>query len=223
VPRRPKKRDPWSQIESFVVGLGARAGEFLAQNPGIAGIPASQLGGGAQEIFFQLREWSTHLTASALGKWAPNVLRGQTCVVEVSKEACGAPALLTCDVCGRPCCLAHARIDHQADAICAVCIAAVRHARGGARAAAPGPGFRRAPPPPPEPKRDMTPREAFKVLGLSEGTDWPRVKRHYRRLAALHNADRPQSDAEREANTRRLTELNLAYAVLKSHYEEAAA
>jgi len=223
--RRHKKKTwtpniPWEGIESFLTELGERAGAFMRDNPGI---PLGAMGDGAQEIFHQIREWSTHLTASALGKWPPNVLRGAPCGIIVGEAPCGNLGIARCDICGSVVCLAHCRIDYQADAICAGCISVLRHARGQTSDVGPGFGPRRAAR---EAERPTSPQAevdaAYEALGLEPGTPWGRVRRQYRRLASLHNADRPQSDAERHANTERMKVINRAYAVLREHLEEAA-
>jgi len=61
----------------------------------------------------------------------------------------------------------------------------------------------------------MSVTAAYAVLGLRPGAGLVAVKREYRRLVVKHNADRPQSDAVRERNTKRLKSLNEAFKVLE--------
>ena len=83
----------------------------------------------------------------------------------------------------------------------------------------------RAEPPPPAQSAPgvMSRAEALRVLKLPKNSTWLQTKTQYRKLVLKHNADRPQSDAERERNTDRLKKINAAYAVLKAHYEQKAA
>jgi len=65
--------------------------------------------------------------------------------------------------------------------------------------------------------------EALRVLKLPKNASWTQIKTQYRKLVVKHNADRPQTDAEREKNTERLKKLNEAYSVLKAHHEKREA
>lgn len=183
----------------------------------------------AEEIVDQLKQWGAFLTKNALSKWTVSVATAQACgspdVSTGRPRQCASYAVVKCDVCGRPCCLAHARVDYMGDAICEVCIgeAKMRARMGQSIPYEPKEEPRRRrereaqPPPEPGP---MTVAEARKALKLPKGAGWAETKAQYRKLVLKHNADRPQTDAEREKNTARLKKFNEAYAVLKAHYEK---
>jgi hypothetical protein len=200
-------------------------------------------GAAAQEIVAQLKEWGSHLTKNALSKWSVSVMSPVACdspdVSSGRPQTCPSFAVVKCDVCGRPCCLAHARVDYMGDAICEVCIgeAKVRRRTSSWADGGPTPYARphagepraerkgRAEPPPPAQSAPgvMSRAEALRVLKLPKNSTWLQTKTQYRKLVLKHNADRPQSDAERERNTERLKKINAAYSVLKGHYEQKAA
>jgi hypothetical protein len=209
----------------------------MAQNLGANGVAA-------QEIVEQLKEWGSHLTKNALSKWTSSVMVPTPCdspdVSSGRPMACPSFAVVKCDVCGRPCCLAHARVDYMGDAICEVCIGEAKARRRASSWADGGPTpyarphagepraerRRRAEPPPHEPPTApgvMSRADALRVLKLPKNATWMQVKTQYRKLVLKHNADRPQSDAEREKNTERLKKINAAYAVLKAQYEKREA
>jgi hypothetical protein len=159
---------------------------------------------GLSEVVDQLREWGGHLTRHALEKWAFAVIAPTPCEApRPGHERCGNRALATCDLCGRRVCLAHARIDYLADAICEPCIGEAKaRVRGGARPAA----------------GDQKIKEAFRVLRLSPTASHEQVKKQYKALVVRYNADRPQSDRQRLKNTERLVRINEAYGVLEEHF-----
>jgi len=161
--------------------------------------------GAAGEVLSQLEEWATHLLGNAVHKWPGVIALGAPCdspdVTSGKAKKCRSTAVVFCDVCGRKCCLAHARIDYLGDAICEVCIG---QAKARVRTA---------------PKTDDVPK-AFKVLKLKPTASWDEVRARYKKLVVQHNADRPQSDKSRDANTARLKEFNLAFEVLTRHFEE---
>lgn len=171
----------------------------------------------AVEVVAQLREWGVHLTTNALSKWGTSISSPARCsspAVPMPGKICGEHAVVRCDVCDEPRCLAHARVDYLADAICDACIG---RAKAWQRVAA-----KKAEPPPP-PAYRMTAAQALIVLGLGQRAPWPEIKRRYHQLVLKHNADRPQTDASRARNTRRLQKLNAAFEVLRARFEEGEA
>jgi len=171
------------------------------------------------EIVEQLKTWGSHLTSHALTKWSMALVSPQPCQVphvghDEQLQRCRATAIVRCDSCGRWSCLAHCRVDYQADATCAVCI-------GEAKA-----HFRSA--------RDTWEQKkqqnqyakvaaAFKTLKLDETATLGEVKKQYKLLVRQYNADVPQGDRDRQRNTRRLQKINEAFEVLRKHFEEVAA
>jgi len=191
----------------------------MAQNLGANGVAA-------QEIVEQLKEWGSHLTKNALSKWTVSVMSPTACdspdVSSGRPRQCPSYAVVKCDVCGRPCCLAHARVDYMGDAICEVCIG---EAKGRARTSA---GYARphahdAPPPAAAPPPGMSVQAALKALKLTQDATWPQIKSQYRKLVVKYNADRPQSDRQRTLNVERLKKINVAFEVLRKVYEQKAA
>lgn len=175
----------------------------------------------AQEVVGQLKEWGSHLTKNALEKWTIAIVAPTACdCPDMSRgkaRPCEWLAIVKCDACGRPCCLAHARVDYAAEAICEVCIVEAK-----ARARERGgyvPGVAAEPPRP----GVMTPGQALKALKLPVGATWEQIRRQYRRLAVKYSADRPQSEKMRAANTERLKKINAAYEVLRGVHERQEA
>ncbi len=176
----------------------------------------------AHAIVQQLKEWGAHLTKNALLKWSVTALTPTPCDCpeRAGKHSipCSSLAVLRCDACGRPCCMAHARIDYMGDGICEVCIIEAQE-RGRANYGT----YARPHAEPSAPERkpgEMTPAQALKVLKLPATATWRQIRRQYRLLALTYNADRPQSDKQRARNTARLVKLNAAYEVLRAQYEQ---
>jgi DnaJ-domain-containing protein 1 len=164
----------------------------------------------ARSVVDQLRDWGALLTKNALMKWSMNLAKGERCespdVSSGSPRRCRYVAPLTCDVCSRPCCLAHARVDFYGDAICEVCIGEAKaRQRGGAV--------------PPRPSA-MTPAEAFRIFGLRPSVDFSEVKRRYKKLVFELSPDRTQDALKKETRTKRLKKVNAAFVVLSRHFEE---
>ena len=210
----------------------------------VASVMADNLGAdsvAAQEIIEQLKEWGAHLTRNALSKWTVSMMTPTPCdspdVSSGRPLACASFAVVKCDVCGRPCCLAHSRVDYMGDAICEVCIGEAKARRRSTAWADGGPApysrphagqprrEGRAEPPPPQESRSgqMSRAEALRALKLKSGASWTQIKSQYRKLVLKHNADRPQTDTERLKNTERLKRLNEAYSVLKALHEKQEA
>jgi len=179
----------------------------------------------AHNIVQQLKEWGAHLTKNALLKWSMTALTPTPCdCPELSgnhARPCSALAVLRCDACGRPCCMAHARIDYEGDGICEICIIGAQERGRATYGTYSRPHARDAVPPAPERKPgEMTPGQALKALKLPVTATWQQVRRQYHRLAVKYNADRPQTDKQRAANTERLKKFNAAYEVLRAQYEQ---
>jgi DnaJ-domain-containing protein 1 len=199
---------PWSTVASV-----------MAQN--MAAGPHAEA---AYSIMEQLHQWGSRLTDSALRKWPAAILAPTMCdspdVSTGRPKPCKSHATVRCDVCGRPCCLAHARVDYMADAICEVCIgeakARARSATGGYKRPAYDQGAPASP-------SGMSAAEALKALKLSQGATWQQIKAQYRKLAVKHNVDRPQSEKQRAMNVERLKKINAAYAVLREMHERKEA
>lgn len=224
--RRATANIPWGTVASV-----------MAENMGADSVAA-------EEVIEQLKEWGAHLTKNALAKWTVSVMAPTPCdspdVSSGHPKACASFAVVKCDVCQRPCCLAHARVDYMGDAICEVCIGDAKRMRraaawadgGAASYARPHAGQpraerrqRQAPPPPPaaEPPGGMSRAEALRALKLKQGASWQQIRAQYRKLVVKYNADRPQTDEERAKNTAHLKKINAAYSVLKAHHEKREA
>ena len=189
----------------------------------------------AQEVIEQLKEWGSHLTKNALTKWTMSVMVPTPCdspdVSSGHPRTCASYAVVKCDVCSRPCCLAHARVDYMGDAICEVCIgeakARARAAGGVGNYSRPHAGQprqeRREREPEPIPPGGMNRAQALRALKLKSNASWDQIKAQYRKLAYEYNADRPQTEAERTKNTSRLKKINEAFAVLKTAHDKREA
>ena len=75
-----------------------------------------------REIVDQLKEWGTHLTSNALRKWSVSLIDPHDCQVphvgaDERLSKCTAKGVVLCDCCGRWSCLAHCRVDWQADGL----------------------------------------------------------------------------------------------------------
>jgi len=179
----------------------------------------------AHDIVQQLKEWGAHLTKNALLKWSVTALTPTPCECQERSgkrpTPCRSLAVLQCDACGRPCCMAHARIDYMGDGICEPCIIEAQE-RGRANYgtyARPHAGEEEATAPERKPG-EMTPAQALKALKLPVTATWQQIRRQYHRLAVKYNADRPQTDKQRVQNTERLKKINAAYEVLRAQYEQ---
>ena len=73
---------------------------------------AGQRADAANEIIAQIANWGSHLAKNASERWLMAVADPQPCRHKQRPgQTCGMHALVRCDVCGNPVCLAHARID----------------------------------------------------------------------------------------------------------------
>lgn len=164
--------------------------------------------GTAGDVVASLRDWATHLAGSAVLHWGEHAAKRIPCgspdVSSGAPRACPALSLFCCDVCGRPCCLSHARVDYLGGAICEPCI-------GEAKVRA------RGTPPKEESEADI--RKAARILGVKEDASWDEIRTRFRELVFAHNADRPQSERSRQKNTDRLKKINWAFSVMKKREE----
>jgi hypothetical protein len=182
----------------------------------VAGVVVEQLhaqGGVAGQVLAQLQEWAGHLAANAVREWPGTIASHAPCacpnVASGTPKKCHASAVVVCDICNRKCCLAHARIDYLAGAICEICIG---EAKARARAAGPKAPGQAAP------KKDVD--RAFRILDLGRTATWEEIKKRHRELVFKHNADRPQTDKMRAQNTERLKKVNWALEVLRKFHED---
>ena len=114
--------------------------------------------------------------------------------------------------------MTHARVDYEGDGICEMCIIDVQkrmHATYGTYARP-----HVAEPVPERKPGEMTPGQALKALKLPANATWQQIRRQYHRLVVKYNADRPQTDKQRQTNTARLVKLNAAFEVLRAQYEQ---
>ncbi len=173
----------------------------------------------AYEVVEQLKEWGSHLTKNALSKWPMAIVAPTPCACPVftggNSKPCEWLAVVKCDACGRPCCLAHARVDYAAEAICAVCIVGAKE-----RAQAVGGYTNMNVEEPPRPGV-MTRAQALKTLRLPATATWAQIKKQYYRLALKYNPDRPGK--QQEANTERMKKINAAFEVLREAHERKEA
>jgi hypothetical protein len=145
-------------------------------------------------ILDELRPWFARLAVNAAPKWLPRLAYGFPCSVPVYRNgepvhACPGSAVASCDVCGEPCCLDHARIDQYGDAICYLCVVeAVRAKRAGARASR---AEQQGPPPPgPAPTSEKELAWARKLLAVKKDADWEEIRAAHRKLSAKWHPDK---------------------------------
>ena len=189
-------------------------------------------------IWNELKPWLGNLAPAATRKWLPHIARGVECEVPLvshgafTRRSCEHLAVAACDVCHRPVCLHHARIDHQGDAICYICVAdamqavpplqrARARARGGQKPQPPpGPAAGRQHDPPvqkPPPTQEQK-TWAYGVLGLKRSATWKQVQAAHRKLSAKHHPDKQQSAQPGQL----YLDVQTALHILKQIYPEAA-
>jgi len=210
----------------------AGIGEFLSSMfSGIAGSPD----GAHMRIWNELRPWLANLAPSATRKWLPRIASGVECEVPLVKrgvlsdDTCDHIAISACDVCHRPVCLHHARIDQYGDAICYICVVdAIKLVPPAQRArareqGAPPPRERK--PPPQQPKPGPTPLqvvEALQTLGLKPGVKYDAVKAAHRKLSAQNHPDKHKNSRLKASAEARFKEIQKAFEVLKTQFKEAS-
>lgn len=167
--------------------------------------------GTRDRIFAELGPWISSLTTSAATKWLPALVAEIPCQSPKRAEGqtvlCGAASVASCDVCGKPVCLHHARVDWAGGAICIPCVAA---AVKQAREAGPPPGEARTPPR--QPATEAAVAKAYKVLGISRNASDDEVRRAYRKLSAKYHPDRNNSS---KAAERKFIAVQEAYSVIQ--------
>jgi len=176
-------------------------------------------------VWQELQPWFSRLLQNAAPKWLPGLAHGVACDVPVylrpgtPPKPCPHSAVAACDVCHKPCCLHHARIDYLGDAICFRCILLARHV------VATAPSDR---PPPPRPQDDAAAKKAAeqaRVVALAKARRLLRIKKdtpykeafyaYRRRLAAFH----PDSNKDPGAS-KKFQEVQDAWVLVKREYPE---
>lgn len=187
-------------------------------------------------IWNELKPWVASLLPNATTKWLPRIASGIECEVPLvsrgnfTNRPCDHLAIGACDVCHRPVCLSHGRIDQAGDIICYICVADAMTAvpplqrerarkRGPQQKPPPRPTEEAPPPgpnkPPPSPRELL---EAFHVLGLEPGASWDAVRGAHRRLTAKYHPDRQRKT---QASSKYL-KVQEAFELLKRVYPEAS-
>lgn len=224
-----------------MAGIGDVLGKMFS---GIAGGPD----GTHIKVWNELKPWLATLGPSAARKWLPQIAAGTLCEVPVmrrgTRHECDNFGIATCDVCHRPVCLEHGRIDQNGDAICYLCVAEAmqvlpplqrERARQEGQQRRPGeqryrgrpedqqqrPHQQQPPPGQAPPKPRVDPKKiawATEVLGLSPGATWDDVLKAHRNLSAKHHPDRHMrsSEKKRASEEARYKEVQVAYDVLKT-------
>ncbi len=206
--------------------------------PDFLGSIASVLTGAPNDahrrIWGELSPWLTSLMAQAAPKWLPHLVVGVACETGPGgAPPCARKAVAACDVCHRPCCLSHSRIDQSGDAICLHCVYVAIKTQQTANAANGVPpggrgGWRSPPPGAGDPDAAAKAaaaaavENAYKVLGVRAGVPFATVKTAYRKTAAkLHPDKHPNaSPSEKQQLGDRLKIVNGAFETLKKHYGE---
>lgn len=219
-----------------MAGIGDVLGKMFS---GIAGGPD----GTHIKVWNELRPWIATLGPSAARKWLPQIAADTRCEVPVirrnTRHDCENFGIATCDVCHRPVCLEHGRIDQHGDAICYMCVAEAmqvlpplqreRARQGGARQQQ-----QRRPPagdqqrskqshdhPPPNQqeaaKAAAKANEAWAlgVLGLKPSASWEEVQKAHRTLSAKYHPDKQRVEAKKAEAERRFKDVQRAREVMR--------
>jgi hypothetical protein len=204
--------------------------------------------GASAAVWDEIGAFVRGLTMRASARWVPELARRVPCdvpSVQVGTDIatdCDHFSIGQCDACGRPSCLAHARVDQAGGILCFVCVAeqirigaervlqnpkARARARGRTRRSA-DPGAPPPPPPPspqpPQPTAREIRRAALAELGLPEGASPAQIREAYAHLVKMLHPDhvsRMANAEERTAMTRRYQRVVKAYNWLKEHREAA--
>lgn len=208
-------------------------GEILGQ---MFGSLAGAENGVHVKIWNELKPWFGTLVPAATRKWLPNVAAGIACEIPDGAYECDHHAVACCDVCHRPTCLNHGRIDKVGDLICYECVAdamqlvpTARRARAAERPPAAKKQARQPPPrarqqeqeqapPPRQGKPPPTAREvayAYNMLGLMVGAPMKEIAAAHRKLSARHHPDKARGADAKEIAERRFKEVQAALDVLK--------
>jgi hypothetical protein len=174
----------------------------------VAGAAGGGVLGGA---LVNLRDYVTHLSASALEKWSMDYAMGVVCTAPTSKKGgCGAGSFGRCDGCGQPTCLYHGRISADADICCNVCLekatgkadqSRTRQKRPDARSSRAG--------------HDPERLAALEVMGLPPNATWPEVQKRFRELTGKFHPDKFKDPAKKASAEKRFKAVTGAYETLK--------
>lgn len=165
----------------------------------------------------QLFQWFGHLSANALRNFTPNLVDPEPC------EFCPQVSVGDCMVCGAKCCLAHSHISHRAEMVCDECVRSMLGTKEAEKRARAQERFhRRAQQQTRAPDADEQLVAALKVLGLKRGASWEEIHQAYRRLSLEHHPDRARTEKAKAKAGEKLKAINVAYTILKRHYEKAA-
>jgi hypothetical protein len=187
--------------------------------------------GAPSRVFEQLGQWMGHLSRNATLQWGPNLLDPYLCAF------CDEDAVTQCVVCESPACLAHGLINHRADLVCEECVTQMVDKK---KSESPRKRKRRSAeethhhhhhhhhhqhrheqsPPRAAPQAGQL-QQAFLLLGLQPGATWEQVQTAYKAAAIANHPDRYQGEQKAQAEAR-LKNINIAYNVLKQHYQKAA-
>ena len=187
-------------------------------------------------VWNELRPWVGNLVPAATRKWLPRIAGGVICEVPLMKRGekvgdCEHFGVAACDVCYKPVCLDHSRIDQHGDAICYVCVADAVHtvppvqrerARQQHGNATPPPRERRQAPPPSQGPSPEQVNAWLKVLGMKPGAKWDAVRVAHRKLSAQHHPDKAKGARAKTVAEARYKEVQVAFNALKGVYPEAA-
>lgn len=210
----------------------AGLGEILGQ---MFGGLASADNGVHIKVWHELKPWVAALVPNATSKWIPSIAGDVACEIPVMRRGaesdCSRHAVACCDVCHRPTCLGHGRIDALGDIICYQCVAdalqlvpPARRARAAQQPPRPRPQEQQEAPPPQPGKPPPTYFEivaAFGVLNLKPGSPFAAIKSAHRKLSAQHHPDKQRSSAKKAAAEGRFKQIQAAYEVLKRAHPEA--
>lgn len=163
--------------------------------------------------------WMSRLMQSAAVKWLPVLSARISCEIPMPDGAvCRHLAIGVCNVCQRPTCLAHARVDYGGDAICLECVArAVQAARAEGYRAPPA-GARTPPPKPIDPTELARAYELLKVTPRSSDDE---VRTSWRKLSARCHPDKHPDKVE--AAEKRFKRIQAAYDLIRDARSRKAA
>lgn len=172
-------------------------------------------------VWQDLRPWIGRLVVNASEKWLLRIALGLPCQVPVYEggvavSPCPGHAVAACDVCGRTCCLNHARVDQHGDAICYLCVVdAVRRARGEAQSS----GQKTAD----DISRDAERLAALMELGCKPSATWEQIHAAHKKLSFDHHPDRQRTDRQKAKSAERFRSVQAAFKVLEKQREQDVA
>ncbi len=204
-------------------------------------------------VWGELKPWIGNLVPSATRKWIPRITGGDMCEVPIMRRGqvvgeCDHFGLAVCDICHRPVCLEHSRIDQNADAICFLCMTDAmqavpvfqrERARQQQQQGAPKARTQRErqderdkqrqqerqqeqPPPGKRPPNALEVLDALTRLELKPGASWDDVRAAHRRLSAKLHPDRGKTVKEKAKLEAKFVEVQKALDLLKRVYPGAA-